>query len=203
MKSTFRQFQLILILLIIFVLLLGCVVVLADFMGVVNLKGHIPKKYLENRWVQLYIQKSRFLRKNVDEQVAELTIESREKLQSQIAEYKGKLEAIEKDRAEAERLKAEAQTMNEDARRRIQEVEEKEQAFQKKLEETDDRETRLASMVIMYSKMEPDKAGAILSGMENKLVISILKGMAEKKAARILEFMDSKRATEILKDMAK
>jgi len=80
---------------------------------------------------------------------------------------------------------------------------EKEQAFQKKLEETDDRETRLASMVIMYSKMEPDKAGAILSGMENKLVISILKGMAEKKAARILEFMDSKRATEILKDMAK
>jgi len=120
MKSTFRQFQLILILLIIFVLLLGCVVVLADFMGVVNLKGHIPKKYLENRWVQLYIQKSRFLRKNVDEQVAELTIESREKLQSQIAEYKGKLEAIEKDRAEAERLKAEAQTMNEDARRRIQ-----------------------------------------------------------------------------------
>jgi flagellar motility protein MotE (MotC chaperone) len=188
---------------LIFIFLMTCVVVLADFMGVVNLKVHIPKKYLGNEWVQLYIRKSRFLRKNVDEQVLDMTVDARARLEEKIKEYQARTEAIEKDSDERTRLLAEAKELNAEAARRLKDVEAREQQFQKRFEESQDRETRIAAMVVMYSKMEPDKAGAILSGMENKLVISILQGMAEKKAAKILEFMDSKRATEILKDMAK
>lgn len=199
----FRQIILIMFLMVLFVFLISCVLILADFIGIINLRDKLPQKYRTHPYVQFYMKKSKFIHKNIDEQVEELTRDQQAALDKTRTELEEKIKAIESDRAEAVRLKSEAEAFHAEARKKLDEALERERTFAERLKEYNEREVRLEEMALMYGRMEPDKAAAILSGLENKLVISVLRRIGEKKSAKILEFLDGKRATEVLKDMAK
>lgn len=198
-----RQILLVMFLMALLLFLIGCVLILADFIGIINLRGKLPKKYSSHPYVQFYMKKSKFIHKNIDEQVEELTRDQREALDKARADYEGRIKSIEQDRAEAARLRTEAEGLRAEAAKKLNEALEREKTFAERLKEYNEREVRLEEMALMYGRMEPDKAAAILTGLENKLVISVLRRIGEKKSARILEFFDGKRATEVLKDMAK
>lgn len=199
----FRQFLLIFFLMFLLAFLVGCIFVLGDFIGIINVRDRLPNKYKSHPYVQFYVKKSKFIHKNIDEQVEELTRDRQESLDKARAAYEEKSKSIENDRIETARLKAEAETLHAEAKRKLDEALEREKSFDEKLREYNERELRLDEMALMYGRMEPDKAAGILSGLENKLLISVLRRIGEKKSAKILEFFDVKRATEVLKEMAK
>ncbi len=66
------------------------------------------------------------------------------------------------------------------------------------LKEKDARELkRIKDLAKMYAKMSPDKAAAVFSDLDTKLVVSIMTQMKAKSAARILNNMDRDKAAKI------
>ena len=56
---------------------------------------------------------------------------------------------------------------------------------------------RLRDLSAMYSKMAPEKAAALLAGMEEGLAVDILAGMKSKSAGRVLGSMERKKADRL------
>ena len=70
--------------------------------------------------------------------------------------------------------------------------------LQELLKEKDARELkRIKDLAKMYAKMSPDKAAAVFSDLDTKLVVSIMTQMKAKSAARILNNMDRDKAAKI------
>lgn len=203
MFGKLKSYFMILFLIILFILLLLSTIILADFIGVVSIRSKIPKKYLDNKIVEIYIKKSRFLHKNIDEQVRERTLEKEREYDLLIEKYNGLINEFEKKRLETEKLKADALRIKTQAEAELEKVNKNKSDFSKMMKDYEDREKRIEEQSMMYSKMDALRAAEILSSLENSLVISIIRKMGEKKAAKIIESMEPKRAAEILKEMSR
>lgn len=198
-----RGYFLIFFLIILFCILLVSVIILIDFIGIVNVRSKIPKKYMDNKIVKVYLKKSRFLHKNIDDQVLELTIEKKKEYANLIQKYENLLEQIKNEKEVTEKLKKDAQNDRDKAKKELEQINIKKVAFEKIVKEYEDREKRIEEQSLMYSKMDPLRAAGILASLDNELVISIIRKIAHKKSAKIIESMDPKRAAEILKEMSR
>ena len=89
------------------------------------------------------------------------------------------------------------------AKIRLEEINVKKAEFEKFVKDYEDRDKRIEEQIIMYSKMDANRAAGIMASLDNGLVISIIRKMGQKKAAKIIESMDPKRAAEILKEMSR
>ncbi|MDW7645434.1 MAG: hypothetical protein SCI25_10345 [Desulfuromonadales bacterium] len=72
------------------------------------------------------------------------------------------------------------------------------QQFEQLLAERDNREAeRLEELSLMYEKMDPVKAAAIVSTLDEELAIGILAGMRKKSAGKLLNNMERKKAASL------
>ncbi|MGE4580231.1 MAG: MotE family protein [Desulfuromonadales bacterium] len=72
------------------------------------------------------------------------------------------------------------------------------QQFEQLLAERENREAeRLGELSLMYEKMDPVKAAAIISTLDEELAIGILAGMRKKSAGKLLNNMERKKAASL------
>ncbi|BCA79111.1 hypothetical protein [Desulfuromonas sp. AOP6] len=72
------------------------------------------------------------------------------------------------------------------------------QQFEQLLAERDNLEAeRLGELSLMYEKMDPVKAAAIISTLDEELAIGILAGMRKKSAGKLLNNMERKKAASL------
>ncbi len=122
------------------------------------------------------------------------------------------MESIKKERSrldkEWERVelrKKELKTIEEGVDKKIAEIDSKLQELhlrQKKIEELLSKKSaaekkRIASMAKIYEKMDPVKAAAAMSGLDEQLAASIIEQMKVKKAARILDAASKEKTTQL------
>lgn len=72
------------------------------------------------------------------------------------------------------------------------------QQFEQLLAQRNDLETeRLGELSLMYEKMDPAKAAAIVATLDEELAIGILAGMRKKSAGKLLNNMERKKAASL------
>ncbi|MFH1564020.1 MAG: hypothetical protein ABIF11_11495 [Nitrospirota bacterium] len=84
-----------------------------------------------------------------------------------------------------------------------EELERKKQALEKRETIFEDQEAKWQKLVQYYENMKPDAAAAILSQMDDQIVIEIFNRMKKSQVAITLMKMDPKRASEISRKMSR
>ncbi|MDI6736241.1 MAG: MotE family protein [bacterium] len=84
-----------------------------------------------------------------------------------------------------------------------EELERKKQALEKRETIFEDQEAKWQKLVQYYEGMKPDAAAAILSQMDDQIVIEIFNRMKKTQVAITLMKMDPKRASEISRKMSR
>lgn len=84
-----------------------------------------------------------------------------------------------------------------------EELQRKKQALENRAEIYENQEAKWQKLVAYYNGMKPDAAAAILSEMDDQIVIEILRRMEKSQVAIVMMKMDPKRASEISRKMSR
>jgi len=84
-----------------------------------------------------------------------------------------------------------------------EELQRKKQALEKREAIYENQEAKWQKLVAYYNDMKPDAAAAILSEMDDQIVIEILRRMKKSQVAIVMMKMDPKRAGEISRKMSR
>ena len=92
----------------------------------------------------------------------------------------------------------ELKTLQAEVDKKLDELKTLRQQYEKLLAERDSKEAeRVAELSQMYEKMDPAKAAAIVSSLDDNLAIGILSGMKKKSAGKLLNNMDPQKAVRL------
>jgi len=83
------------------------------------------------------------------------------------------------------------------------ELQRKKEALEKRETIFEDQEAKWQKLVLYYEGMKPDAAAAILSEMDDQIVIEIFRRMKKSQVAIVMMKMDPKRAGEISRKMSR
>ncbi|PLX16750.1 MAG: hypothetical protein C0601_09745 [Candidatus Muiribacterium halophilum] len=210
-KAGFFQNLLALLLFVFFIISLSALVVLMDFIGVINFRRKLPPKIRENMYVQEYIKKANLLDMSEEERL-KVMIESQnktyeeqqdqlKKLEHNIEEKLKAMSDYEKQYASKKKELDEADNKLEDMKKEMQELEKQKKQYQDDIRsaQLDDltKQEKLKQLAVIYEKMEPEAAGLTFNDMDDDLAIDILMTMKESKAAEIMNNMNAEKVVKI------
>jgi len=103
----------------------------------------------------------------------------------------------ERDR-QLDQRELELKSLQREVDKKLDELNVLRQQFEQLLAERNTLETeRLAELSLMYEKMDPAKAAAIVATLDEELAIGILAGMRKKSAGKLLNNMERKKAASL------
>jgi|GEM_PF-6734363 len=196
---------------ILFIFSLTALVVLMDFLGVINLRRRLPVKVKQNRFVQEYVKKAELLDMSEEERL-KVMIET----QNQVYEQQQKeLKRLEHDIEEKlksmsdydKRFSAKKKELDE-ADKKLREMQKELVGLERKRKQYEDdietaqlddltKQEKLKQLATIYEKMDPEAAGQTFNEMNNDLAMDILMMMKESKAAEIMNNMNAEKVVEI------
>jgi len=120
----------------------------------------------------------------------------KEVIDSELAELEFKKEKLALKEKKLKKRDKELSLLEEEFQRKKQALEKRESIYE-------DREAKWQKLVDYYNDMKPDAAAAILSQMDDQIVIEIFQRMKKSQVAIIMMKMDPKRASEISRKMSR
>ncbi|MDP7423483.1 MAG: hypothetical protein QGH40_16550 [bacterium] len=187
-------------------LLLLTLLISFDYLGVFNLQNLLPPDVLnwleQFKIIQKYLEKSRFYRLTPDEQVREFTLVYTKKLKLWEETLSTRDEELNQRSNDLDSLKQQLAGISvELIRDRGMQVK-REDDFKQRLEEYEDGQRKLKELAMLYEKLTPPKAAAIMEELPEGLVVRIMRLMRTNKRSLVIAAMDDKEGAKLTRMMS-
>lgn len=193
------QFYIFLFLLLILGISMLVLVILMDFIGIVDVKKDIPNQIKNNRFVQMYLEKSKMLKMTEEERIKygieserKLIAERKSMIEEEFKRFKALQNDIVEDRKNLENLRIELKD-------REDQIVRKEKDFESKIEQFNIHKERLSKIVELIEKMDSLQSAALVQTLDENLTVMVFLKLKVKTAARILSMLSPEKAREITK----
>lgn len=182
---------------IIFMALLGVIVILFDFLGIMRVRDYLPAAWLESGYVKDYVREAEIIKASEESKIKAL-------IHEQESSYKDLSETLKRKEIVAEEKLVKLSIWEKELRDRELDVVGKEKELAKKLKEFEDKKTQRVSseqsieqFAKVYERMDPQLAADALLKLDDYFLFEIISKMKDKKGALILEKLPSEKVLKI------
>ncbi|HNY12477.1 MAG TPA: hypothetical protein PKK26_12870 [Candidatus Wallbacteria bacterium] len=197
LTQTFFTWILIAFLSFIFTSLLVVIVILFDFLGIINVRDLLPKSVVENPYVKDYIRDANMIKTSEKNQLKSL-------IKEQDSSYKELSDKLKHQEVTVEEKIVKLSMWEKELRDRELDLIQKETALAKQVNEFEEQkklkigaDQALDQFSKVYERMDPQLAADALSKIDDEMLIKIFTKMKEKKSAAILEKMPADKITKL------
>jgi len=201
LTQTFFTWILIAFLSFIFTSLLVVIVILFDFLGIINIRDLLPKSVVENPYVKDYIRDANMIKSSEKTQLKYL-------IKEQDSSYKELSDKLKHKEITVEEKIVKLSMWEKELRDRELDVIAKETVLAKKLSEFEEQkklkigsDQALDQFSRVYERMDPQLAADALSRIDDDMLIKIFTKMKDKKSAAILEKMPADKVTKLTRQI--
>ena len=182
---------------IVFMALLGVIVVIFDFLGIMRVRDYLPAAWLESPYVKDYVREAEIIKASEESKIKAL-------IHEQESAYKELSETLKRKEITAEEKLVKLSIWEKELRDRELDVIGKEKELDRKLKEFESAKMQRVSstqsmeqFAKVYERMDPQLAADALLKLDDYFLFEIISKMKDKKGALILEKLPSDKVLKI------